>query len=78
MVKKKINLDECIKMSVFTDYSWEIVDKHGSYRFLASNNIENDEWRSLVEKALKIQKNGLEQSGIKLNLKKSFLFQFLH
>jgi len=43
-------------MSVYEDHSFEITDKSGSYRFQASNRLDSDEWRTCLEKALKIQK----------------------
>jgi hypothetical protein len=43
-------------MSVYEDHSWEITDKSGSYRFQALNRVDSDEWRTCIEKALKIQK----------------------
>lgn len=56
-------------MSVYCfDSSWEILDsKSNAYRFMSNNKIHNDEWRSIIEKTMGIQKKILEEKSKRIN-----------
>ena len=72
--KNRINLEDCTKFSVYCeDLSWEISDsKSNTLRFL-SNTGKNDEWRSIIEKIMNIQKKGIEQKSKKILKKRIIL-----